>query len=73
MFYSKQEHFGRDKSPDFQLFSSSHGKDLLFKDSANGFLRIPSKMDSSLYLGYQYVTALRNLREEISKSWGRIV
>uniref|UniRef100_A0A8D1RFQ4 Serotransferrin n=1 Tax=Sus scrofa TaxID=9823 RepID=A0A8D1RFQ4_PIG len=61
-----QEHFGRDKSPDFQLFSSSHGKDLLFKDSANGFLKIPSKMDSSLYLGYQYVTALRNLREEIS-------
>uniref|UniRef100_H0WRM6 Serotransferrin n=1 Tax=Otolemur garnettii TaxID=30611 RepID=H0WRM6_OTOGA len=58
-----QEHFGRDKSDDFQLFSSSLGKDLLFKDSAQGFLRVPSRMDFRLYLGYEYVTALRNLRE----------
>ncbi|XP_022438232.1 serotransferrin-like [Delphinapterus leucas] len=59
-----QEHFGRDTSESFQLFSSPHGKDLLFKDSANGFLKIPPKMDSWLYLGYEYVTALRNLRED---------
>nr|KAF6476514.1 transferrin [Rousettus aegyptiacus] len=59
-----QEHYGRDKSKDFQLFSSSHGKDLLFKDSAQGFLRIPPKMDSSMYLTYEYVNVLRNLREE---------
>ncbi|XP_016079806.1 PREDICTED: serotransferrin-like [Miniopterus natalensis] len=59
-----QEHYGRDKSKDFQLFSSPHGKDLLFKDSAQGFLKVPPKMDSWMYLGYEYVTALRNLREE---------
>uniref|UniRef100_A0A8C9B7U2 Serotransferrin n=1 Tax=Prolemur simus TaxID=1328070 RepID=A0A8C9B7U2_PROSS len=58
-----QEHFGKDKSTEFQLFSSPHGKDLLFKDSAHGFLKVPSRMDSRLYLGYEYVTAIRNLRE----------
>ncbi|XP_062970143.1 serotransferrin-like [Cynocephalus volans] len=58
-----QEHFGRDTSADFQLFSSPHGKDLLFKDSAHGFLKVPPRMDASLYLGYEYVTAVRNLRE----------
>uniref|UniRef100_I3MYZ6 Transferrin n=1 Tax=Ictidomys tridecemlineatus TaxID=43179 RepID=I3MYZ6_ICTTR len=60
-----QEHFGKDKSGDFQLFSSPHGKNLLFKDSALGFLRVPPKMDFRLYLGYEYVTAIRNLREGI--------
>ncbi|KAI5217513.1 Serotransferrin [Manis pentadactyla] len=59
-----QEHYGKDKSTVFQLFSSPHGKDLLFKDSAHGFLRIPPKMDTSLYLGYEYVTAVRNLRDD---------
>uniref|UniRef100_A0A673UEL4 Transferrin n=1 Tax=Suricata suricatta TaxID=37032 RepID=A0A673UEL4_SURSU len=60
-----QEHYGKDKSTAFQLFSSPLGKDLLFKDSAVGFLRIPSKMDTWLYLGYEYVTALQNLREDM--------
>uniref|UniRef100_A0A8C5ZY01 Serotransferrin-like n=1 Tax=Marmota marmota marmota TaxID=9994 RepID=A0A8C5ZY01_MARMA len=60
-----QEHFGKGKSGDFQLFSSPHGKNLLFKDSALGFLRVPPKMDFRLYLGYKYVTAVRNLREGI--------
>ncbi|XP_019510122.1 PREDICTED: serotransferrin-like [Hipposideros armiger] len=59
-----QEHYGRGKSADFQLFSSPHGKDLLFEDSAQGLLEIPSKIDSWMYLGYEYVTATRNLREE---------
>ncbi|KAM8758365.1 serotransferrin isoform 2-T2 [Rhynchonycteris naso] len=59
-----QEHYGRGTSNEFQLFSSTHGKDLLFKDSAQGFLKIPSRMDSWMYLGYEYVTALQNLREE---------
>uniref|UniRef100_A0A8C5KYF1 Serotransferrin n=1 Tax=Jaculus jaculus TaxID=51337 RepID=A0A8C5KYF1_JACJA len=40
----------QDKSKDFQLFSSPHGKDLLFKDSALGFFRVPSRMDYRLYL-----------------------
>lgn len=73
LFFYKQEHYGRDKSKDFQLFSSSHGKDLLFKDSAQGFLRIPPKMDSSMYLTYEYVNVLRNLREETRKYSGRIL
>ncbi|OWK05785.1 TF [Cervus elaphus hippelaphus] len=62
-----QEHFGKDKPDNFQLFQSPHGKDLLFKDSADGFLKIPSKMDFELYLGYEYVTALQNLRESKRK------
>ncbi|XP_005406866.1 PREDICTED: serotransferrin [Chinchilla lanigera] len=60
-----QEHFGKDKSKEFHLFSSPHGKNLLFKDSAQGLLRIPPRMDYRMYLGYQYVTAIRNLREGI--------
>uniref|UniRef100_A0A8C6S7K2 Serotransferrin n=1 Tax=Nannospalax galili TaxID=1026970 RepID=A0A8C6S7K2_NANGA len=38
------------KSKDFQLFSSPLGKDLLFKDSAFGLLRVPPRMDYRLYL-----------------------
>ncbi|XP_036999762.2 serotransferrin [Artibeus jamaicensis] len=59
-----QEHFGRGKSEAFQLFSSVHGKDLLFKDTAQGFLKIPPKMDAKMYLGYEYATALENLRDK---------
>ncbi|XP_042636333.1 serotransferrin-like [Orycteropus afer afer] len=58
-----QEQFGKDKSGTFQVFSSPHGKNLLFKDSAEGFLKVPSGMDAWLYLGYNYVSALRNLKE----------
>ncbi|ELK16729.1 Serotransferrin [Pteropus alecto] len=68
-----QEHYGKDKSEGFQLFSSPHGKDLLFKDSAQGFLKIPPKMDSWMYLGFQYVTALRNLREETHRDTAKNV
>ncbi|XP_036188445.1 serotransferrin isoform X2 [Myotis myotis] len=59
-----QEHYGRGTSGDFQLFSSSQGKDLLFKDSAQGFLKIPPKMDSWMYLGYEYASAIKNLKEK---------
>lgn len=72
LFCYKQEHYGTEKSTDFQLFSSSHGKDLMFRDSAHGLLKIPSKIDSWMYLGYEYVTAIRNLREETRKFLGRI-
>ncbi|CAO2633806.1 Tf, partial [Lemmus lemmus] len=58
-----QEHFGKGKSKDFQLFDSPLEKDLLFKNSAIGLLRIPSRMDYRLYLGHNYVTAIRNVRE----------
>ncbi|XP_008152421.2 lactotransferrin [Eptesicus fuscus] len=59
-----QEKFGKGKSSAFQLFSSPPGqKDLLFKDNALGFLRIPSKIDAGLYLGSDYVTAIKGLKE----------
>ncbi|XP_030878094.1 lactotransferrin [Leptonychotes weddellii] len=59
-----QEKFGKDKSSSFQLFGSPEGeKDLLFKDSALGFSRIPSNIDSELYLGFNYINALQGLKE----------
>uniref|UniRef100_A0A8C3W744 Transferrin-like domain-containing protein n=1 Tax=Catagonus wagneri TaxID=51154 RepID=A0A8C3W744_9CETA len=57
-----QENFGKDKSAEFQLFGSSHGKDLLFTDASLGFLRVPAKVDAKLYLGYEYFAAIQNLR-----------
>ncbi|DAA33064.1 TPA: serotransferrin-like [Bos taurus] len=56
-----QEHFGKDKSAEFQLFYSPHGKDLLFTDAAIGFLRVPPKMDAKLYLGYEYFSVIQHL------------
>lgn len=48
----------------FQLFDSpSEEKDLLFKDGSKGFLRIPPTMDAGLYLGSNYLKAVRGLRE----------
>ncbi|KAM9592895.1 lactotransferrin [Trichechus inunguis] len=62
-----QARFGKTKAPEFQLFASPPGKkDLLFKDSALGFLRIPSKIDSALYLGFKYLSALQNLKKKKS-------
>lgn len=58
----EQEHFGKDKSTEFQLFASPHGKDLLFTDATDGFLRVPPKMDAKLYLGYKYFAAIQRLR-----------
>uniref|UniRef100_A0A8P0TUC3 Lactotransferrin n=2 Tax=Canis lupus familiaris TaxID=9615 RepID=A0A8P0TUC3_CANLF len=64
-----QENFGKDKSSAFQLFGSPSGeKDLLFKDSAIGFLRIPSNIDSELYLGFNYINAIQSLKEKDSDS-----
>lgn len=61
----EQENFGKDKSAEFQLFSSSHGKDLLFTDACLGFLRVPPKMDAKLYLGYEYFAAIQHLRRGV--------
>ncbi|XP_053565775.1 serotransferrin-B [Bombina bombina] len=44
-----------------KLFSSEHGKDLLFKDSAIGFLALPSVMDTFLYLSPNYYTSIKAL------------
>lgn len=72
-----QNKFGKGKSSEFQLFSSPPGeKDLLFKDNALGFVRIPSKIDAGLYLGSKYLTAIRNLKEtsaEVEKRREQVV
>uniref|UniRef100_A0A0D9RUM1 Lactotransferrin n=1 Tax=Chlorocebus sabaeus TaxID=60711 RepID=A0A0D9RUM1_CHLSB len=72
-----QEKFGKDKSPAFQLFGSPRGqKDLLFKDSAIGFSRVPPRIDSGLYLGSGYLTAIQNLKEseeEVAARRARVV
>ncbi|XP_037705223.1 lactotransferrin [Choloepus didactylus] len=59
-----QKKFGKGKSSEFQLFGSPNGKkDLLFKSSAIGFVRIPSKIDARMYLGSSYFAAIQNLKE----------
>ncbi|XP_030729313.1 inhibitor of carbonic anhydrase isoform X1 [Globicephala melas] len=60
-----QENFGKDKSAEFQLFGSPHGKDLLFTDAALGFLRVPPKMDAKLYLGYEHFSAIQHLMSDL--------
>uniref|UniRef100_D3YY36 Inhibitor of carbonic anhydrase n=1 Tax=Mus musculus TaxID=10090 RepID=D3YY36_MOUSE len=67
-----QEHFGKDKSSPFQLFGSPHGEDLLFTDAAHGLLRVPRKIDISLYLGYEFLSAFRNLKRVSTHSSGRL-
>ncbi|XP_074819359.1 ovotransferrin-like [Natator depressus] len=54
--------YGKNTKESFKLFSSPHGKDLLFKDSASNFKRVPRLMDSQFYLGYQYWAAIQSLR-----------
>ncbi|XP_074070900.1 inhibitor of carbonic anhydrase-like isoform X1 [Macrotis lagotis] len=56
-----QERFGKGKSETFQLFGSHLGKDLLFKDSTNRFLRLPPRMDHEQYLGYDHMKAVKTL------------
>nr|ADZ05535.1 transferrin precursor [Mauremys mutica] len=54
--------YGKNTKESFKLFSSPYGKDLLFKDSASTFIRVPRLMDSQFYLGYQYWAAIQSLR-----------
>ncbi|KAJ1089282.1 hypothetical protein NDU88_002433 [Pleurodeles waltl] len=63
-----QAKFGKKGRGSFHLFSSSHGKDLLFKDSAVSLVRVPNMMDSTLYLGTEYFTAIRAFRKETETS-----
>ncbi|XP_058408906.1 inhibitor of carbonic anhydrase-like [Diceros bicornis minor] len=57
-----QESVGNNKSAEFQLFGSPHGEDLLFTDTARGFVRVPPKTDAKLYLGYENLAAIQHLR-----------
>ncbi|NXC15987.1 TRFE protein, partial [Corythaeola cristata] len=74
-FLSKaQEKFGVGASSTFQLFGPPGKKDpslkdLLFKDSAIQLKRIPSLMDSQLYLGFEYYNAIQTLQtDQLSSS-----
>uniref|UniRef100_A0A8C6RXP3 Lactotransferrin n=1 Tax=Nannospalax galili TaxID=1026970 RepID=A0A8C6RXP3_NANGA len=67
-----QEKFGENKSSEFKLFGPYAGKkDLLFKDSAIGFERIPSKIDYRLYLGFNYFHSIQNLKQKKQDSEAR--
>uniref|UniRef100_A0A667X3S2 Serotransferrin n=1 Tax=Myripristis murdjan TaxID=586833 RepID=A0A667X3S2_9TELE len=51
---------------DFNLFSSEgygDAKNLMFKDSAKKLVRLPSTIDSFLYLGAEYMSIIRSLKE----------
>lgn len=53
---------------DFHLFGPPGKKDpvlkdLLFKDSAIMLKRVPELMDSQLYLGFEYYSAIQSLRK----------
>ncbi|XP_006008475.1 serotransferrin-A [Latimeria chalumnae] len=64
-FISKAlEKYGKDTSEQFKLFSSPHGKDLLFKDSVTDLVRTPSMMDAKTYLGEEYYHAIKALKKE---------
>ncbi|XP_030324433.1 ovotransferrin [Calypte anna] len=69
-FLSKaQEKFGVGTSGNFQLFGppgkkDASLKDLLFKDSAVELKRIPALMDTQLYLGFEYYSAIQSLQED---------
>ncbi|NXU77207.1 TRFE protein, partial [Oreotrochilus melanogaster] len=69
-FLSKaQEKFGVGTSGSFQLFGppgkkDANLKDLLFKDSAVELKRIPALMDTQLYLGFEYYSAIQSLQED---------
>ncbi|NXV51890.1 TRFE protein, partial [Uria aalge] len=69
-FLSKaQEKFGVGTTGAFHLFGPPGKKDpglkdLLFKDSAVQLKRIPPLMDSQLYLGFEYYSAIQSLQED---------
>ncbi|KFQ88597.1 Ovotransferrin, partial [Phoenicopterus ruber ruber] len=69
-FLSKaQEKFGMGTTSSFHLFGPAGKKDpslkdLLFKDSAIQLKRIPSLMDSQLYLGFEYYSAIQSLQKD---------
>ncbi|XP_015270876.1 PREDICTED: ovotransferrin-like [Gekko japonicus] len=57
-----QDRYPKGTTGQCQFFGSSHGKDLLIKDSAEKLIRLPSKLDSHLYLGPKYYAAMQNIR-----------
>ncbi|CAN2390115.1 Transferrin [Pristimantis euphronides] len=50
---------------DCKLFDSSHGQDLMFKNSAKTLIAIPSKVDAPLYLGKELTDAIKAMHKEL--------
>lgn len=68
LFLPCQTDFGVDTKSNFHLFGPPGKKDpvfkdLLFKDSAVMLKRVPSLMDSQLYLGFEYYSAIQSMRK----------
>ncbi|KAL8187666.1 UNVERIFIED_CONTAM: hypothetical protein K2H54_053718 [Gekko kuhli] len=57
-----QTRYPKGTSGQCQFFGSHRGKDLLIKDSAEKLIRVPSKLDSHLYLGPKYYAVMQNIR-----------
>ncbi|XP_073481649.1 serotransferrin-like [Aquarana catesbeiana] len=53
------------KKTECKLFSSPHGHDLMFKDSATGVITLPKKMDTFLFLGSAFTSANKALSNEL--------
>lgn len=67
-----QERFGQSSTESFKLFKSgAKQKDLMFKDSTQKLVHLPSGMDYQNYLGPGYITAMKAIRKESSVSAGR--
>ncbi|XP_040204702.1 serotransferrin-A-like [Rana temporaria] len=49
------------KKSECKLFSSPHGHDLMFKDSATSIITLPKEMDTFLYLGSAFTSASKAL------------
>lgn len=53
------------KKAECKLFSSPHGKDLMFKDSATSLIPLPEKTDAFLYLGSSFTNANKALTQKM--------
>ncbi|XP_069755433.1 serotransferrin-like isoform X2 [Narcine bancroftii] len=63
-----QKLFGPQNNASFNLFSSTkYGqKDLMFKDSTQKLVHLPHGIDSFLYLGSEYINAIRTIQNKDS-------
>ncbi|XP_062070603.1 inhibitor of carbonic anhydrase-like isoform X2 [Lepus europaeus] len=57
-----QAHFGKDSTSGFQLFRSPYGRDLLFTDAAQGFIRVSPKINT------KHVSSIQRLKRGVGDS-----
>lgn len=53
------------KKQECKLFDSTHGKDLMFKSSAQSLIPIPAKVDAFLYLGRELSNSIKAMHKEL--------